>query len=136
MSDNFTFNIPVAKVSIPLRMVFGYANCAIDRDGQPIVDRHNEDIDPLALEKAAYDYVVESRVGDVEHNYKGVATLVESVFLTPEKVTAMGLTDVTFKGAAWWVGFRIDDADTLKAVEDGKLTCFSIGGTASAQDVE
>lgn len=134
--NKFEIQIPVAKINAPKRLIFGYANVAVAHDGTTVVDRHNEDIDPEALEAAAYDYVVDSRVGDVEHSYKGVATLVESIFLTPEKVTAMGLTDPTFKGAGWFVGFKVLDDEVWKLVEDGKLACFSIGGTATAEELE
>jgi hypothetical protein len=134
--DKFEIDIPITKTEPAKRLVFGYANVPVARDGSVIVDRHNEEIDSASLEKAAYDYVLYYREGGEEHKKLGVARLVESVFLTAEKVKAMGLDDPTFSGSAWWVGFKVSDDETWKKVESGALRCFSIGGTATAEEIE
>lgn len=134
--DKFNIDIPITKTEAAQRLVFGFANVPVARDGSVVVDRHNEEIDNGSLEKAAYDYVLYYREGGEEHKKLGVARLVESVYLTAEKVKAMGLTDTTFQGAAWWVGFKVSDDETWAKVQSGALSCFSIGGTAESEEVE
>jgi hypothetical protein len=65
----------------------------------------------------------------------GVSRLVESCFITPEKLAAMGVKDEEFKGASWWVGFKVDEPEVWAAVKSGELPMFSIGGEGSYEEV-
>lgn len=128
---DFQVTVPVIKTNSPQMLAFGFANVAVDADGTPVVDRHNEEIAADDLESAAYNYVLRYREAGVEHKKLGIARLVESFFLTSEKLSAMlGDSTPTFKGAKWWVGFKVDDPAVWKLVESGELSCFSIGGSA------
>ena len=51
-------------------------------------DFQGDMIDPETLEKAVYDYVEESRDGGEMHKRLGVATLIESIVFTKEKISA------------------------------------------------
>lgn len=127
----------IQKVDADRRLVFGWAYGAVSRDGAQVVDHSGDVIDAAALgdfEDAAYAYVLDSRDGSEMHVTKGVSRLVESVFVTPEKLAAMGLPgDATPTG--WWVGFRIDDDAVLQKVRDGVLTMFSIGGLGEREEI-
>lgn len=134
MADFFDIQIPLAKTDASKRLVFGYANVARAADGSIVTDLHGDQIDPSSLEDAAYDFVLYYREGGLEHQVMGVARLVESVFITPEKLQAMGIVAPTYKGAAWFVGFKVLDEALWKSVQAGEITCFSIGGTAMRQE--
>lgn len=128
------FDLPFAKQDIERRLVFGFANVAVTPDGAEVVDLQDDVIPEMVLEKAAYNYVAKSGVGGVEHETMGTAVLVESVFLTKEKVEAMGLDASKYNGAAWWVGFKVTDDKAWEAVKSGSLRAFSIGGTCVVED--
>lgn len=128
---DFQVTVPVIKTDSPQMLAFGFANVAVNTDGTSVVDRQNDEITADDLERAAYDYVLRFREAGVEHKKLGVARLVESFFLTAEKLGAMLAAPAPeFKGAKWWVGFKIDDPAVWKLVESGELSCFSIGGSA------
>lgn len=132
MADSFDIQLPLAKTDAAKRLVFGYANVARKADGSVVTDLHGDEIDAQSLEDAAYDFVLYYREGGLEHQTMGVAKLVESVFLTPEKLQAMGI-ESTFKGAAWFIGMKVMDEALWKRVLAGEITCFSIGGSAVRQ---
>jgi hypothetical protein len=116
------------------RLVFGWANVAVSIDGQPIIDAHQDTIDPDTLEKAAYDYVLRFRDAGQMHSGGSVGRLVESFMVTPEKLVAMGLAADALP-VGMWVGFKIDDADVWAKVKDGTYPMFSIQGKAVREPV-
>ena len=91
-------------------------------------DFQGDMIDPETLEKAVYDYVEESRDGGEMYKRLGVATLIESIVFTKEKMSALGIPDGTIP-EGWWVGFRVSDPDVWEKVKDGTYKMFSIEGT-------
>lgn len=122
-----TFDI--RKTDDERMLAFGYASVAVKSDGETVVDSQDDIIEPGTLETAAYDYVMNSRDGAVMHQKRGIARLVESFLVTPEKLQKMGLAaDALPQG--WWVGFKVDDPAVWKRVKNGELRAFSIGGTA------
>lgn len=127
--------VPVAKSDPERMLVFGFANVSVTRDGEVVTDLHNDEIPPDVLEKAAYNFVLRYREGGLEHEKMGVSRLVESCFITPEKLAAMGVKDTEFNGASWWVGFKVDEPEVWAAVKSGELPMFSIGGEGSYEEV-
>ena len=125
--------IKISKFSEEKREVYGIANMSVDLDGELVTDTHGDQISPDVLEKAAHQFVIRYREGGLEHMRMGVATLIESVFLTQEKLDAMGI-DVEYRGAAWFVGFKVHDPDVWAAIKSGDLPAFSIGGKAIVED--
>ncbi|MFB3778335.1 MAG: XkdF-like putative serine protease domain-containing protein [Bryobacteraceae bacterium] len=120
MTDN------IVKIDTEQQLVFGWASVVFDQDG-PVVDRQGDVIDASELEKAAYAYVLESRVGGEMHRTTGVAKLVESIVFTKQKQEALGI-DLGKTG--WWVGFKVTDPDVWAKVKKGELRSFSIHGKA------
>ena len=120
--------------------VFGWASVTAI-DGKVITDTQGDRITADTLEAAAYDYVLEARVGGEMHNtskgdVKQIGRMIESCVFTKEKQKAMqsslegqgihALIDLNC--IAWWIGFQIDDKDVWKDVKSEKLKAFSIGG--------
>jgi 2'-5' RNA ligase len=124
--------VPVTKVDIEKRQVFGWASVA-EIDGETVVDSHGDMIDAADLEKAAYSFVLNSRAGGEMHGTKQVGRLIECMMFTKEKQKALG---IDLKKVGLWVGFQIDDADTWQKFKDGTYKDFSIGGRAIREDVK
>lgn len=101
---------------------------------EPKTDLQGDRVDPEALEDAVYEFVQKSRTASVDHTKIGVGSLVESLVITPEKLTAMGIPEELHSqiNKGWWVGFRVDD-EMMAKVDSGEYTMFSIGGTAAAK---
>lgn len=125
----------LAKVDERQKQVFGYANVAVKRDGEPMVDLQADEIPSDVLEKAAYDFVAHyAECGEMHADecYKG--TLIESVMITPEKLEAWGIAKDAI-APRWWVGFQLDD-ETFAKVATGQYRMFSIQGRAISEEVE
>jgi len=95
----------------------------------PKVDLQGDIVPMEELEAAAYNFVLHSRTGDVDHSEVQHAVLVESFLATDEKLALMGLDeDMRARvNKGWWLGYLVDD-ETMDAVERGDLEMFSIGG--------
>ena len=104
-----------------------------------MLDKQGDIIEPEEIEKAAYSYVMKSRIGgdmhrraafgDALHKADGphkVSDMVESMVFTDDKIAKMGLPDEFPRG--WWVGFKVHDEDTWNMVKNGERTGFSIHG--------
>ena len=69
---------------------------------------------------------------EMHEKLTGVAQLVESFMLTPEKAAAMGITT---KRYGYWVGFKVADDAVWAKVKDGTYKGFSIRGTGEREKV-
>lgn len=110
------------------RLVFGWANIARDTEGRVIVDRQGDWTTVEELEKSAYDFVLNSRDGGVQHVTTGVSTVVESMVFTKEKLAKLGIPEGTV-AEGWWVGFKVHDDEVWKGVKAGEYVDFSIHGS-------
>lgn len=109
-------------------LIFGFASAA------EVVDSDEDTISAETLEEAAYDFVINSRVGREMHADKQIADLVESFFITPEKAAVLGISEDYINH--WFVGFRINDDAVWAKIKDGTYTMLSIGGRARRNDNE
>jgi hypothetical protein len=108
----------VAKLDAEQQLVFGWANVAADADGA------------LLVERAAYAFVLQFGETGEQHQGGAVGRVVESFFVTDEKLAAMGLTGADgAPKAGWWVGFKVTP-ETFAKVKAGAFTMFSIQGDA------
>ena len=128
----WSVSVPIAKMDTEQRLAFGWASVVLDANGTPVIDHQEDRIAVGELEKAAYSYVEKSRAASEMHDKMGVAELVESCVITPEKRTAMGLDGNGITG--WWVGFRVLDSAVWEKVKRGQLSEFSIGGSARREN--
>jgi hypothetical protein len=125
----------IAKTDVAKRQVFGYAS-VVRKDGLPVTDRQGDIIEPDEMENAAYDFVLNSRVGGNMHKRDAfnrphhVSDLIESFAVTPAKLEGLGVPAQIAKSVpvGWWVGFKVWDDDAWQDVVDGKLSGFSIHG--------
>ncbi len=139
----FRTGFDVAKIDPDQRLVFGWASI-VERDGEPVVDKQGDIIEPEEMEKAAYNFVLDARMAGDHHERVGVGRLVESVFFDTAKTEAMenSLTDrhidnqIVLEAVGWWVGFHIDDDQVWKDIKSGKSVAFSIGGRATVEELE
>ena len=127
----------IYKTDDDKRLVFGWASIIIKTDGEQLVDRQQDLIDPEDLEEAAYDYVLNFRDTGEQHNpnLRKKGKLVESCVLTAEKQKAMGIPEGTLP-VGWWIGFKIDDDAAWEKVKNGTYRMFSIEGRANREPVE
>jgi len=132
------FTADIVKVDSEKRRVFGWAYVAQDSEGRIQIDKQGDFIDdPEELEKAAYEFVVESRRGDAMHFKRGVAELIESFVFTPEKMAALGVVQKSaVPQLAWWIGMQVNDDETWELVKDETFKGFSIGGGGNREKAE
>ncbi len=129
-------NTELIKIDEDKRLVFGWAQVVKDYDGKTILDRQSDFIDnEEVLEDTAYEYVLKSRSGGEMHVNFDVATLVESIVFTNEKMEKMGITAGTLP-VAWWVGFYVTDDNVWRNIKEGNYSGFSVGGTAIREEAE
>lgn len=134
MANQESFKL--AKIDHDKRQVFGWANVAVRKSGEVLVDRHDHVIPIDVLESAAYDFALHYRDAGANHEdgyYTG--KMIESFVVTPEKLEKMGLApDALPQG--WWIGFQIDDDDAWGKIKKGDFEMFSIEGTGLMETVE
>ena len=124
--DGWEMDIPIVRTEDDKRLVFGWLSVAKDKDGNTVVDSHDDIIDIENLEEVVYNYVKFSRVGgDAHKTYAGV--MVESVVFTKEKMESMGIPEGILP-EAWWIGYYVEEEETWKKVKSGEYSMFSIGG--------
>lgn len=124
-------NFDITKADDDKRLVFGWFS--VTKIGEnDVIDGENDTIDIADLEKAAYNFVMKSRIASESHQRLGVGVLVESMMFTKEKQAALGI-DLGKEG--WFGGFYVPDDKVWKAVKDGQFKSFSIGGTAVRTEV-
>lgn len=126
----------IGKLDEDQRLVWAWAYVYED-EGKQIVDHSGDIIDKAALadlEKAAYDYVLDSREADEMHvKVTDVAKLVESFFLTPEKAELFGIVT---KKYGWIVGYKVQDDAVWAKIKDGTYTGMSIRGRGDREPLE
>lgn len=131
MKKNIMFEAEIIEKNEDKRLVFGWASI-IEKDGEPVVDFQGDMISEDELEKAFYDFVMNSRDAGEMHIKKGVGTLIECMVFTKEKQETLGI-DLGCVGA--WVGFKVDE-DVFAKIKDGQYKMFSIGGKGVREIVE
>jgi len=127
----------VAKLDDEKQLVFGWAS-VVEENGEPVTDLQGDQIDESEMEKMAYSFVVDSRVGGVMHKRDGerpiqVAKLVESIAFTKDKQEALG---VDLGKVGWWVGFKVTDDEVWDKIKKGNYSGFSIHGRGRRKLIE
>jgi len=127
----------IYKTDEDKRLVFGWASISMTVDGEQLVDRQHDMIDPEDLEEAVYEYVLNFRDMGEEHvpSLRKKGKLVESCVLTEEKQRAMGIPPGILP-VGWWIGFKIEDDEAWEKVKNGTYKMFSIEGKANRVPVE
>ena len=113
------------------QLIFGWAS-VVEEGGNAVVDSQGDIISESELEKAFYDFVLNSRNAGEMHMRKDAGSLIECIVFTKEKQAALGI-DLGLIGA--WVGFKVD-AESFAKVKEGTYKMFSIGGKGVKTYVE
>lgn len=119
----------IAKAKEEEQLVFGWANVAIDANGEYPIDWDGDFTSPAELEKAAYQFVLKHRVTGEQHQGDAVGELVESVMFTKEKQQALGIPEGVLP-EGWWVGFHVPDKEVFAKIKSGDYQMFSVEGSA------
>lgn len=111
------------------QLVSGWANVALDKDGNAPLDWQDDIIDPCTLEKAAMQFMMDYRSSGEMHKGNSKGTVVESIVLTKEKQAAMGIPEGTVP-EGWFITVKVHDPEVFAKVKDGTYRMFSIQGHA------
>lgn len=122
-------DVDIAKMNDDQHLVFGWANVSIDENGDIPLDWQGDITAPGILEKAAYQYVLKNKGTGEMHQGETVGYLVESVMMTKQKMSAMGIPEGTVP-EGWWIGFYVPDDEVVAKIKDGTYKMFSIQGKA------
>ena len=118
----------IVKVDEEQRIVFGWGSISMTAEGEEIVDLQQDIIEPDVLEKAAYEFMLESQLSGEMHRGEAVESIVESFVSTPEKLEKMGLAKDSLP-TGWWIGVKLLP-EVFAKVKAGDYKGFSIEGTA------
>lgn len=111
------------------QLVSGWANVALDKNGEAPLDWQDDVIAPETLEKAAINFMLDYRDSGEMHKGKSKGTVVESIVFTKEKQQAIGIPEGTVP-EGWFITVKVHDPDVFAKVKDGTYRMFSIQGTA------
>lgn len=118
----------VVSKSAEQRIVYGWAYCSKDADGEQVVDHSGEVIKIDELRKGARLFMREQRASGEMHEGVAENVVVESIVVTDELVKAMPDVFVQNDGPrGWLIGVEVN-AETFKRVADGSRLMFSIQG--------
>lgn len=121
----------VTKMDDEKRIVYGYAS-VISKNGEPIVDRQGDIITAEELEKAASEFMLNSRVGKTMHFGEPTTTIIHSFPMTDEIKKAY---QIESPYEAWLIAVKVHDDATWDMVKKGELKDFSIGGVATRREI-
>ena len=111
------------------QLVSGWANVALDKNGNAPIDWQDDVIAPAMLEKAAINFMLDYRGSGEMHKGNSKGTVVESIVFTKEKQEAIGIPEgVVPEG--WFITVKVHDPEVFAKVKDGTYRMFSIQGTA------
>jgi len=131
--DSVRFTCMIEKSEPDQRRFWGRAYIHKTADGQ-VIDYSGDIVDTpetqAALEEAFYDYVKESRSGDLEHVEFGAADMIEGFIVTAEKKSAGLFPESMAEGI--YIGYQANDTDAgdllWEGVKSGRLKALSIVG--------
>jgi hypothetical protein len=122
--------VPISKLSKDKQLITGVV-LVPDQ-----VDAHGDIISAEVIEEAAHNFLAEynskTTMGLMHKDMSAPIDLVESYIVPMDMV----LGTQTVKAGSWVITARVNDAAIWKKVKEGKLTGFSIGGTAKVQDLQ
>ena len=121
----FTCTVPFIKADKAKQLVYGIV---YEPDE---VDAQGDEASAEEIEKAAHDFLANSRVLKMMHKGSAIQAAVVESYVTPEDFE-LGKQEV--KKGSWVIVAHISDKKIWKAVVDGKLTGFSMAGYARSDE--
>lgn len=129
MADKI-YSAEVAKVNSDLGLVFGYAIVSKIAD-EPYFDLHGDYIPEDVMLEAAHDFMKGERTALEMHGGESVGRIVFAYPMTADIAKSLG---ITVEKTGLIIGMEPNE-EVLAKFDSGEYTGFSIGGTASFQDV-
>lgn len=119
----------VTKANSDNGLVSGWANVALDKNGEAPIDWQDDIIEPETLEKAAIQFMLDYRESGEMHKGASQGVVVESIMLTKEKQQAIGIPEGTVP-EGWFITVKVTNPEVFAKVKSGQYRMFSIQGTA------
>jgi hypothetical protein len=123
--------VPIFKANVERQTITGVV---LEPD---TVDAHGDIIPEEVIVNAAEDFLaninVNTTMGLMHKDMSPPVELVQS-FIVPDQDITINSTLV--KKGSWVIVAKVHDANIWKQVKDGKLTGFSIGGTAKVKSIQ
>lgn len=117
-------NIRILKVDKLQHIVWGVVL-------QPdIPDLQGDIISAEEIEKAAYNYMIESRATGFRHQKELDAAIVESYIQKADEV----FEGEKIKKGSWMAAMKVFDEEVCKGIDSGEFHSFSIGGFAGKRN--
>jgi len=131
------FTVPITKIDPDRRIFGGWAYVAKTADGQVVTDHSGDMVDtPEAwrqLVDAFYNYAVEVRAGDEQHQEFGVSKLAEFFVSDPERWEQIGIPQGVLPQGVF-VSFRAVDEAFWQKIKGGAYQALSIVGTGVREE--
>ena len=119
----------IFKVDEEKHLVTGWFS-VIKEEGQMVIDKQGDVIEEETLEKAAHQFMLDSRVGGHMHESEA-GGIVASLVFTEDVQEQLGID----LGKIGWFGtYKVADMDVWEKVKSGDLPMFSIGGRALVEE--
>jgi cation transport regulator ChaB len=119
----------IRKIDPERRLVFGWVSVCVLKSGEEVTDLEGDRIDMEDYEDAVYEFNLLGREANAVHQGETIGYLAESLFITKEKLAAMGLPEDALP-LGWWAGWKVFDDAGWQKVVSGEYRAFSIEGTA------
>ena len=119
-------------------LVWGWASIS-DVDGQPVIDHQGDTISEADLQAAAHDFIKNSRTAGIMHSRDAngepvkAGEIIESVVMTRDLQKSLG---IDLGKVGWLICMKLENEAVRKAVADGTLKSFSIGGQGRREEIE
>lgn len=120
--------VTIKKMDLEKQIVIGEVYTPYNPNDPTTVDTQDMMCTAEEIEKAAYEFMEKYRQIDKQHNYKtGYAVVVESY------IAKKG--DPMFREGSWILGVRVTDPNVWELIKSGKITGFSLAGSARLKEV-
>ena len=124
-AEDFTCDVPFAKADKARQIVYGIV---YEPD---VADAQNDEANAEEIEKAAHDFLANSRIIKLMHKGRKVSAEVIESYIAPDDLT---IGEQSIKKGSWVIATHVSDAKIWKAIVDGELTGFSMAGKARAEE--
>lgn len=122
-------NFNISKSRDDEQLVSGWASVSVNKDGSIPLDWQDDVIIPEELEKAAINFMLESRGSGEMHQGQSKGSVVESIVFTKEKQEVLGIPEGVLP-QGWFITVKVHDPEAFAKVKDGTYKMFSIQGTS------
>ena len=128
---HFDKRVEIEKADDEQQMVWGWAYLTTDESGAQVIDRSGDVVTIDEIQKAAEEFMLESRVGGVMHEDQA-GFVSQSIVITDDLARELGFAT---RKRGWLIGFKVTDPEVWDGVKSGRFRAFSIGGTANPEEI-